>query len=194
MKNRFVIGLAERWGFIQSRGVVREKGSKNSLSPADALAYFLILTISTFSGWVLANLFANTGFPHRGLDPVLTHSDWSLQGKSILTTVGVVTLFVTIHFGVTCVMHVSNMANLKTSALFKFLLVILLCLIVASLWVEYGNGIPQYNLYFKNALEFVAVWLVSSFVTSIMLQLIMSRSTKFKQRSSQSSQRSRPKA
>ena len=181
MKNMFAIRLAERWGFIQSRGVVLEKGFRKPLNPADALEYFLILTIATFSGWVLANLFANTGFPHRGLDPVFTHSDWSLQGKSILTTAGVITLFVTIHFAVTCFIQVSTMANLKTSALFKFLLATLLCLIVASLWVEYGNGIPQYNLYFKNALEFVAVWLVSSFVTSIMLQLIMSRSANFKQ-------------
>ena len=90
MKNVFVISLAEYLGFIQGPGLHGERDLKNRLKLVDAVEYFSILTIATFSGWVLANLFANTGIPHRGLDPVLTHSDWSLQGKSILTTAGVV--------------------------------------------------------------------------------------------------------
>ena len=166
MKNVFVISLAEYLGFIQGPGLHGERDLKNRLKLVDAVEYFSILTIATFSGWVLANLFANTGIPHRGLDPVLTHSDWSLQGKSILTTAGVVALFVTIHLAMACFMHVLTVPNLKTSAWFK---------------VEYRHGIPKYNLYFENALEFVAVWLFSAYVISLVLELIVNRRAKSKQ-------------
>jgi hypothetical protein len=177
----FVVNLAKSWGFIQDRGLNQKEGLKRQLSLSDALEYLLALTISAFSGWVLANLFADTGIPHRGLDPVFTHSDWSLQGRSILTTFGVVALFVTIHFAWACFKYVAKMTNLKTSKLFKSLLVILICLNVASLWVEYGNGIPEYDLYFENAVEFDAVWIFSAFMISVLLELIRNRSKKFKQ-------------
>lgn len=181
MKNMFVIMLAARLGFIQGPGVDREKDLKKQSNLTNAIAYLSILILAIFSGWVLANLFANTGIPHRGLDPVLTHSDWALQGKSVLTTVGVVGIFVTIHFAMTCFMYVSTGAKLKTSSSFKSALLILLGLFVALLWVEYGNGIPKYNLYLKNAVDFVSVWLFSSYAISIILELILNRSAKSKQ-------------
>ena len=57
----------------------------------------------------------------------------------------------------------------------------MICVIVASLWVEYRHGIPKYNLYFENALEFVAVWLFSAYVISLVLELIVNRRAKSKQ-------------